>query len=34
MQVVMCNVEVAMKTREEVQNLKTKSILAESRFAS
>ena len=34
MEVIKCNTEVAMETVGEVQNLKIKSKMAESRFAS
>jgi len=34
MEVIKCNAKVAMETIGEVRNLKTKSKMAESRFAS
>ena len=34
MEVITCNTKVAMETEREVRNLKIKSKMAESRFAS
>ena len=34
MEVIKCNTKVAMETEREVRNLKIKSKMAESRFAS